>query len=133
MQMLERMNADGIILMTNSDGQEEKTESMRIPIVTIDRRDRQDHAIACLQADHYMGGRVAAEHLIKWMQKIVNMRGLQKYSSARERFAGYMDICREYEIEPVYVECEYSFEDGFVKSVELIEKIPGYRRCGSSK
>ena len=124
-QMLERMNADGIILMTNSDEQGKNLGGFQIPIVTIDRKGSEDHAIACLQADHYTGGKIAAEYLVKCgCKKIVNMRGLQKYSSARERFAGYMDICKKYNLKPEYVECEYNFEDGFRKSVELLKKYP---------
>lgn len=124
-KMLQGLNADGVILMTNNDDHRGELSGFHIPVVTIDRQTGDDNSIAWIQSNHYQGGRIAAEHLvINGCRCIVNMRGMQKYSSARERYAGYLSVCSEYGTEPHFVECEYDFEDGLNKSVELIKKYP---------
>lgn len=125
LNLLSRMNADGIILMTNQDKMKAEVEKCRIPVVMIDRQIDEDGGAACVQSDHYLGGRMAAEHLLKCgCRHIVQMDGPQKFSSARARHQGYRDVCKERGIKADTVECQYDYEDGLIKATELIERFP---------
>lgn len=124
-RMLSRMNADGIILMTNNEEIREEIDQCNIPVVVLDRQIHKSKEIAYIQSDHYQGGRIAAEHLIQCgCRNIVNMQGPQKFSSARQRLRGYLDICQEYGLKPQNIECAYSFQDGLKKAELLLEKYP---------
>ena len=95
-ELLSRMNADGIILLTNQGGIRETIEKCKVPVVILDREVQADNQVACIRSDHYKGGMLAAEHLIRCgCRRIVNMRGDQALSSARDRFEGYLDVCRK--------------------------------------
>lgn len=125
-RMLSRMNADGIILMTNNEEIEEEVERCGIPVVVVDRRIHSDKELAYVEAEHYEGGRIAAGHLIQCgCRNIVNICGPQKYSSARDRYQGYLDVCRHYQREVQCMECEYSFEEGLIVAEQLLKKYPG--------
>ena len=119
------MNADGIILLTNQGGIRETIEKCKVPVVILDREVQADNQVACIRSDHYKGGMLAAEHLIRCgCRRIVNMRGDQALSSARDRFEGYLDVCRKYEMVPRYVDCRYSFREGLKKSEEILKLYP---------
>lgn len=123
--LLERMNADGIILMTNREEIKEEISKCRVPVVMVDRQIEKSSEIAYIQSDHYQGGRIAVEHLLDCgCRHIVQMSGPQRFSSARQRQQGYLDVCRERGIEPVWIECGYSFEDGLIKAAELMDSYP---------
>ncbi len=123
--LLSRMNADGIILLTNQDGIRETIEKCKVPVVILDREVKADNQVACIRSDHYKGGRLAAEHLVRCgCRKIVNMRGDQALSSARDRFEGYLEICRKYEMAPCYIDCRYSFREGLKKTEEILKLYP---------
>ena len=124
-ELLSRMNADGIILLTNQGGIRETIEKCKVPVVILDREVQADNQVACIRSDHYKGGMLAAEHLIRCgCRRIVNMRGDQALSSARDRFEGYLDVCRKYEMVPRYVDCRYSFREGLKKSEEILKLYP---------
>ena len=111
-RMLSRMNADGIILMTNNEEIDAEIKDCGIPVVVVDRR---------IHAD----GKLAARHLIQCgCRNIVNISGPQKYSSARNRYRGYVDICKQYGREVQNLECEYSFEQGLLTAEEILERYP---------
>ena len=108
-RMLSRMNADGIILMTNNEEIDAEVKDCGIPVVAVDRRINADGELAFVEADHYEGGKLAARHLIQCgCRNIVNISGPQKYSSARDRYRGYVDTCKQYGREVQNLECEYS-------------------------
>lgn len=124
-RMLTRMNADGIILMTNHEEIDAEVENCGIPVVVVDRRIHADHEVAFVEADHYEGGKLAARHLIQCgCRNIVNISGPQKYSSARDRYRGYVDICRQYGRKVQNMECEYSFEQGLQTAEILLREYP---------
>lgn len=123
--LLERMNADGIILMTNREEIKEEISKCRVPVVMVDRQIEKSSEIAYIQSDHYQGGRIAVEHLLDCgCRHIVQMSGPQRFSSARQRQQGYLDVCRERGIEPAWLECGYNFEDGLIKAAELMDSYP---------
>lgn len=125
-RMLSSMNADGIILMTNNEEVEENISQCSIPIVLLDRKIQAGGQIANIQADHYRGGRLAAEHLIQCgCRNIVNINGPLRFSSAKERYQGYVDVCRLYGREIQSIECEYDFKEGLLTAEQIITRYPG--------
>jgi Transcriptional regulators len=122
--MLSSMNADGIIITANNEHLDEEIRSCRIPIVVLDKNAGTSYT-ASVQSDNYSGGRIAAEHLIECgCRHIVLMRGPQKYSSSQQRFLGYVDVCNEHGIQPLFINSRYSFLDGIECSRELLQRFP---------
>ena len=133
LSLLERMNADGVILMTNMDEIHKEVGNCRIPVVMIDRQIEGGKEIACIQSNHYQGGRMSVEHLLECgCRHIVQMSGPLHLSSARKRHQGYLDVCRERGIEPAWIEGDYSFESGNRDGGAAAGAVPGYGRnhCG---
>lgn len=123
-KMLARMNADGIILMTNNEEIREEIETCNMPVVVLDRQLRGS-GMSYIQADHYEGGRMATEHLIQCgCKNIVNVKGPQIFSSGRARFKGYQDVCMEHRLIQQCVECDYNYEAGLAAAREILEKYP---------
>ena len=68
---------------------------------------------------------MAMEHLIECgCQKIVCIKGPERVLSARDRFQGYLDVCKERGIEVNTVSCDYDFHAGLAMTEELLEKFP---------
>ena len=124
-QTLNQLNADGIIIMTNSENLASQIGKCKIPFVILDREIEGLDEIACIEADHYKGGRLAMEHLLKCgCKNIVCMRGPQKYSSGQLRFKGYLDVCRENGLPEQWLDCDYDYEEGLRVTKELLEQYP---------
>lgn len=122
-QMLHGMNADGIILMTNSDKAGKEIKKYDIPVVVVDRKVTGGNEIAFIESDHYKGGKIAAEHLVNCgCKNIVCIRGNMKFTSGQQRYKGYQDICKKYGIEEQYVDCKYNYEAGLEAVKILLEK-----------
>jgi len=122
--MLSSMNADGIIITANNEHLEEEMRNCQIPIVVLDKNAGTRYT-ASVQSDNYSGGRIATEHLIECgCRHIVLMRGPQKYSSSQQRFLGYVDVCNEHGIQPLFINSQYSFSDGLQCSRELLNRFP---------
>lgn len=125
MELLSRMNADGIILFSNQQGKQVNTGTSHIPIIVLDREIELANQITSITADNYKGGRLAMEHLIACgCKNIVCMKGIQTISSARNRFEGYLSVCKEHGIAPRYIDCRYSYHEGLEKTKELLEIYP---------
>lgn len=123
-QMLTRMNADGMILMTNNEEIRGELENCNMPVVVLDRQLRGS-GMSYIQADHYQGGRMATEHLIQCgCKNIVNVKGPQAFSSARARFKGYQDVCYEHRLVQQCVECDYNYHAGLRAAKEILEQYP---------
>lgn len=121
--MLTAMNADGIIITANNDNLDEEIRNCPLPVVALDK-DAGSRYTAVVQSDNYSGGRLGAEHLIECgCRHIVLMRGPQKYSSGSQRFLGYVDVCNEHGIQPLFMESQYSF-DAVESSRELLKRFP---------
>lgn len=125
-QMLNQINADGIIIMTNSELVTNNVISnFNIPIVMVDRKLLGLGEIANIQSDNYKGGKIATEHLLNCgCKNIVCIRNEMEYDSGKQRYKGYRDICRKYNIKEQYVDCKYDYEEGLKAARELIEKYP---------
>ena len=88
-QTLNQLNADGIIIMTNSENLASQIGKCRVPFVILDRKIEGLNEIAFIEANHYKGGRMAMEYLLDCgCKNIVCMRGPQKYSRGQQRFLG---------------------------------------------
>ena len=123
-KMLTGMNADGIIITANNEHLDEEISNCPIPIVALDKNVGTRYT-ASVQADNYTGGRIATEHLIECgCERIVLMRGPQQYSSSQQRFLGYVDVCNEHQIQPLFVNSQYNYDDGIRSSRELFERYP---------
>lgn len=124
-QTLNQLNADGIIIMTNSEDLASKIGKCRVPFVILDRKIEGLDEIAVIEANHYKGGRMAMEHLIHCgCKNIVCMRGPQKYSSGQQRFLGYLDVCKEKGLQEQWLDCDYDYEEGLRVAEEVLNKYP---------
>lgn len=125
LQMLSSMNADGIILTRIDEKLLSYVEATNIPAVVTDSLFLGGKDITYVYSDHYQGGRIAAEHLIDCgCKKIVCVRGVQTIASARARYMGCQDACKENGVELNTVDCDYTFQNGLRAAEELLEKYP---------
>lgn len=121
--MLERMNADGIIITTTHEDMDTLVKACPVPMVLLDRAPSQVKSAYSVRSDHYQGGRLATEHLVQCgCRTIVLMCGPQKYTSAALRLQGYRDVCREKGLEPREIDCDFDFADGLLKTEQLLER-----------
>lgn len=124
-QMLIQMKADGIIIMTNGEETGKNIEQCDLPIVVMDRRFTTGRKTASIESNHYKGGWLAAEHLVNCgCKKIVCLRGPQKYSSGKERYWAYLDLCEKYHREPLVLDCDYSYDNGLSAAKQILETYP---------
>ena len=127
LQMLISMNADGIILTTSNDEIKEYTAKCNIPVIITDRSfDRNfdgSDTLKYVHCDHYQGGRMATEHLISCgCKSIVCIKGQQEISSARDRYEGYRDVCKEKGIKEQTVDSAYDFDEGMKVTEALLKE-----------
>lgn len=124
-RVLEQLHADGMIFMTSNEKVWQEVKKSQLPVVVIDRQLEEGGELAYIQADHHKGGRIATEHLLQCgCKNIVYMRGPQNFSSGRQRFGGYQDVCTEYDIPIQYVESSYDYQQGYQSIQQLIKKYP---------
>ncbi len=125
LNMLLSMNADGIILLANDAHISDHLKDIKIPIVVVDRNLKFKNELTQIASNHYKGGVLAVEHLIKCgCKNIVNMNGPMNLSSAKSRFEAYIDTCKKYNLEIKYVNSDYNFESGIKSTKKLLEKFP---------
>ena len=124
-QMLVSMNADAIIVASCSGQVNELIDSCPIPVVALDAMLSGTAVEACIFCDYYEGGRLAMEHLLNCgCSHIVCIKGPQNRYSARCRYEGYRDVCRERGIPERTVECDYDFVRGLAMTEELLRQFP---------
>lgn len=124
-QMLAQLQAEGVILMTNTGKEGQAYGAISMPAVFVDRRPERMEQSGIVEADHYAGGKLAAEHLIACgCRKITCIRGPQELSSGRKRYEGYREVCRQYGIEGRFVEGSYHYEDGIRAAEEVLCSYP---------
>ena len=124
-QTLVSMNADGIIIAATNEAIAPYLDMCQVPVVAIDSVLDTQKAEGFVLCDYYGGGRMAMEHLIECgCQKIVCIKGPERVLSARDRFQGYLDVCKERGIEVNTVSCDYDFHAGLAMTEELLEKFP---------
>ena len=125
LQMLAQLQADGVILMTNTGEKSQSYEAVSMPIVFVDRRLDEMGQISVIEADHYAGGKLAAEYLIACgCRKITCIRGPQELSSGKKRYEGYREVCRQYSMKERFVDSTYKYEDGAKAAEEVLRRYP---------
>ncbi len=125
LQMLSSMNADGVILASTNDDIQPFVEQYRLPVVALDARVGAENANAYICCDDYMGGRMAAEYLLeRGCKNMVCIKGSQTIQSARARYEGYRDVCRERNLPEQTVECDYDFDMGLAMTEQLLHTYP---------
>ncbi len=108
--MLKSMNADGIIITSNNQELIDVIDKSGMSVVMIDRNMSSESTYTLITSDHYYGGQLASKCLIEsGCKNIVCIRGEQNISSARDRFVGFSDVCRENGLEIRYIDCEHDF------------------------
>lgn len=124
-QTLVSMNADGIIIASTNEAIAPYLDMCQIPVVAIDSMFATSKVEAYVCCDYYQGGRMAAEHLIACgCKNIVCIKGPQRIFSAKARYEGYRDVCRERGIAERTVSCDYDFHAGLAMTEELLWTYP---------
>ena len=124
-QMLVSMNADAIIIASCSEQVKDLINDCPIPVVALDAMLSGADVEACIYCDYYLGGRMAMEHLLEnGCEHVVCIKGPQYRYSARSRYQGYRDVCRERGILEQTVECDYDFNQGLAMTEELLKRFP---------
>ena len=86
-RLLSEMNADGIVITANNDEMEEEIRRCRLPVVVVDRKAGREYE-ASVSSDNYLGGQLAAEHLVDCgCKRLVHLRVLS-FTAAQMRFQG---------------------------------------------
>jgi DNA-binding LacI/PurR family transcriptional regulator len=125
LQMLVAMNADGVILASGNEEIRRYLGSCPVPVVALDTYFDSPHVNAYIHCDYYSGGRMAAEHLLGCgCRNIVCIKGPQQFFSARKRYEGYRDVCREYGLVEQTVDCDYDFTAGLAVTEKLLSRYP---------
>lgn len=125
LNILEMLQAEGIILMSNAEDVQEAFKNSTTPVVAFDREARTNKQFLYIHSDNREGGRIATEYMIHCgCRNLIHVRGPQRFSTARERFAGYCEICSQYGIEPKSMEVEYTFEAGREAGREILKSYP---------
>ena len=124
-EVVTSMNADGIILITNNERTAERIDRCDLPVVVVDRHVSESGEAAHIESDHYEGGRIATEHLIKkGCRNIVCLRGPQEFASGRLRFRGYQDAMDAAGLKQMFIDTKYNFESGLLAAEEMMRKYP---------
>ena len=124
-QTLVSMNADGIIIASTNEASAPYLDMCQIPVVAIDSMFATSKVEAYVCCDYYQGGRMAMEHLIDCgCQNIVCIKGPQRIFSAKARYEGYRDVCRERGMRERTVCCDYDFHAGLSMTEELLRLFP---------
>ena len=125
LQMLTSMNVDGVILASTNEALQQELHLYDIPVVAVDSLFETPDVTAYVYCDYYQGGRLAAEHLYACgCRHIVCIRGPQRIFSARSRYEGYRDFCRERGLLERTVDCDYDFDAGLTMTEELLKTYP---------
>lgn len=125
LQMLVAMNADGVILASGNEEIRHHLSGISVPVVALDTYFPSPHVSAFIHCDYYSGGRMAAEHLLACgCRNIVCIKGPQQFFSARKRYEGYRDVCREHGLPEQTVDCDYDFAAGMAMTEELLARYP---------
>ncbi len=88
-RLLSEMNADGIVITANNDEMEEEIRRCRLPVVVVvDRKAGREYE-ASVSSDNYLGGQLAAEHLVDCgCKRLVHLRGPSALQQRADAFSG---------------------------------------------
>lgn len=124
--LLQQKKVDGIIIATGIDNKEivEQLLAKSIPVVLL-ARDMPLVAVNTVVVDDYVGGCLAASHLIGLGHRRIGIIGEKdKVRSSRERIRGFRQTMEDHGItfhENCLKTCDYKVEDGKKKALELLQ------------
>jgi DNA-binding LacI/PurR family transcriptional regulator len=124
--LLLQKSVDGIIIATGIDKINilEQLLSKRIPVVLL-AREMPLVAVNTVVVDDYVGGSMAANHLLELGHKRMAVLGESaKVVSSRERIRGFRQTLEDEQIpfrEEWLKYCDYRIEDGKLKALELLQ------------
>ncbi len=124
--LLLQKSVDGIIIATGIDKINilEQLLSKRIPVVLL-AREMPLVAVNTVVVDDYVGGSLAANHLLELGHKRMAVLGESaKVVSSRERIRGFRQTMEDEQIpfrEEWLKYCDYRIEDGKLKALELLQ------------
>ena len=125
LQLMASMNVDGVVLTICSEEIENFLKNYRLPVAALDCMDTARNVTASIYCDYYNGGRMAMEHLIQCgCRKVICIKGDQSIFSARMRYEGYRDVCREQGIPEHSLLCDYYFHSGLQMTQKLLQLYP---------
>lgn len=123
--LLQQKRVDGIIIATGIDNKEilEQLLSKNIPVVLL-ARDMPLVAVNTVVVDDYVGGCLAASHLLGLGHRNIGIIGeREKVRSSRERVRGFRQTMEDYGAvfrQENLKHCDYKVEDGKTKALELL-------------
>lgn len=89
----------GIIIVSPTKEIAQRARGAKVPVIFIDRTPVQKEDIVSIEYDHYLGGYMAAEHLIRKGCRNIMFLGVEEDNPAsRSRLRGYMDALGEYHL-----------------------------------
>lgn len=97
LEMCRSNRVAGIVLCSASVNLE-KLSTLDIPVITIERE--EDVSIAGIDCDNYMGGKLAAEHLLsRGCKNLLHFSGITEVPMpADQRATGFIDTCESHKI-----------------------------------
>lgn len=124
-KMLSRVKTDGIIITVANEQIMRTVAKCDVPIVVFDQDGTIDGAIATIESNHFEGGKLAMEYMLKCGCKdIVCLCGSSALASGKKRYLGYKEVCQKYGIKEQCIECGYSYEDGAAVVKKILRKYP---------
>ena len=125
LEILRQLNADGVILITNSVRTGRAIRECGLPVVILDRRVEDCGELSFISAAHFRGGMLATERLVSCgCRRIVCLRGVMRFTSSQARCDGYRRVCEKYALEERFVEAGFEYEDGIAAAERLLQRFP---------
>lgn len=126
---LQLNNVDGFLIVSENAGLEELLESMPVPVVSLDRHipggENQELKYSAVQTDSYLGGQMAARHLIDCgCRRIAHIRGPEDSQIATDRVRGFQSVLNEHRMDCLILASSYTFADGLNASYRLLREHP---------
>ncbi len=108
-----RRRFSGIIIVSPTMEIARKARNATTPIIFLDRTPEQKDEIISIEYDHYLGGYMATEHLIRRGCKSIMFLGMEQNNPANSaRMRGYLDALKDYQL-PILEELMIQLNDNY--------------------
>lgn len=126
---LQLNNIDGFLIISENVELERFLECMHVPVVVLDRyiptKNYQELKYSIVKTDNYLGGKMAAQHLIDCgCRRIAHIRGPEDSLIATDRVRGFQNVLNENHMDYLILASSYTFEDGLEASYRLLHEHP---------
>ncbi|BBH25031.1 LacI family transcriptional regulator [Paenibacillus baekrokdamisoli] len=127
-QVFEQKRIDGVILASYTLGAVQiKKWQKKIPIVVIDNRFPQHPTIVSIISHNRTGAHLVVNHLLEQgCRKIAHICGPMGVYSAKERYMGYEDICKDQDwFSPhLIVQGDFQIKESYQATIGLFKRHP---------